>query len=328
MRQLVIYAGRFQPFHKGHLGSYNFLTKHFGVENVYIATSNAQSPLTSPFSFEEKKHMMELLGIPSNNIALVKNPYRAEEITSKFDPADTELIFAVSEKDLDRFTFVKKDGTPGYIQPYPADHHYVKPMAEHAYVFLTPTINFKVAGKTVNSASAIRQHYINSDTEGRTAVLKSLYGEVNKEIKKLFDKKLAVTEQLSNMMKNLKESSQNKRDHNVKAIELALEMERHVNEIENADLSKATVVNTTQGHRIIPGGGIGSWDFDGLRASVIDQLANIGAMVENGSFDTAYYEAFKKGVIEKKLKALALYHEWLTKNGRKPVKLNKEITLD
>jgi nicotinic acid mononucleotide adenylyltransferase len=56
MNKVIIYAGRFHPFHKGHLASYNYLTKHFGEDSVYIATSNTQSPSTSPFSFEETKN--------------------------------------------------------------------------------------------------------------------------------------------------------------------------------------------------------------------------------------------------------------------------------
>ena len=58
MNKLVIYPGRFHPFHKGHHASYDFLSKGYGTDNVYVASSNAQAPLTSPFSFDEKKQMM------------------------------------------------------------------------------------------------------------------------------------------------------------------------------------------------------------------------------------------------------------------------------
>jgi hypothetical protein len=49
-------------------------------------------------------------------------------------------------------------------------------------------------------------------------------------------------------------------------------MEREVKSIEEASLENARVINTDKGHRIVPGGGMGSWDFKGLRKSVVDTL--------------------------------------------------------
>ena len=98
MRTIVIYPGRFHPFHKGHLASYLYLAKRYGADNVYIATSGKQAPVTSPFSFGDKQNMMVKLGVPSDHIVQVKNPYQATEITDNFDPATTAVIFALSEK--------------------------------------------------------------------------------------------------------------------------------------------------------------------------------------------------------------------------------------
>ena len=33
---VVIYVGRFQPFHKGHYSTYQHLVKKFGKDNVFI----------------------------------------------------------------------------------------------------------------------------------------------------------------------------------------------------------------------------------------------------------------------------------------------------
>ena len=38
MKTLVVYGGRFQPPHKGHLGSYKHLTEKFG-SNVFMASA-------------------------------------------------------------------------------------------------------------------------------------------------------------------------------------------------------------------------------------------------------------------------------------------------
>ena len=51
---LVIYPGRFQPWHKGHKAVYDYLIQQFGRDNVFIATSNKVDPPRSPFSFSEK----------------------------------------------------------------------------------------------------------------------------------------------------------------------------------------------------------------------------------------------------------------------------------
>jgi hypothetical protein len=329
MNKIVIYSGRFHPFHKGHKASYDYLTKQFGKDNVYVATSNAMAPLTSPFSFEEKKSMAEKLGVPADKVVMVKNPYQAKEITSKINkPEDTVLVYALSEKDIDRFQFTKKDGTPGYIQPYPKDEAHLKDMTQNSYAFLTPTVKFKIAGKDLDSASAIRKLYIDSDDAGKNRILKDLYGKADKELKSLFDRKLGITEELSRIMTTLKEGVADKHDANMRKVELALEMEREVKAIEEANLENASFINTEKGHRIMPAGGMGSWDFDGLRKSVVDTLEQVAGFIRGGQLDTAYTLAYRPGAaLEKKLQALALYDQWMDAHGNKPLPMDKEVQL-
>lgn len=329
MNKIVIYSGRFHPFHKGHKASYDYLTKQFGKDDVYVAASGAMAPLTSPFSFEEKKSMAEKLGVPADKFVMVKNPYQAREITDKINkPEDTVLVYALSEKDIDRFQFTKKDGTLGYIQPYPKDEAYLKDMTQHSYAFLTPTVKFKIAGKDLDSATAIRKLYIDSDDAGKNRILKDLYGKADKELKQLFDRKLGVTEELSRIMSTLKEGVMDKQDKNMRKVELALEMEREVKAIEEANLENASFVNTEKGHRIMPAGGMGSWDFDGLRKSVVDTLDQVAGFIRGGQLDTAYNLAYRPGAaLEKKLQALALYDQWMDAHGNKPLPMDKEVSL-
>ena len=82
MKVIVIYPGRFHPFHKGHKSVYDTLIKRFGKQNVFISTSNKIDPPKSPFSFEEKRAMMALTGIDPSRVVQVKNPYQATEITA------------------------------------------------------------------------------------------------------------------------------------------------------------------------------------------------------------------------------------------------------
>ena len=194
MNYLVIYPGRFHPFHLGHMASYDWLTQQFGENNVYIASSSVQAPDTSPFSFSDKMTMMTKLGIPPGHVVNVKNPYQAVEITSGLgdeERANTVLVFAVSAKDAERFNFApKKDGTPGYLQPIPDDKKDMLPMTKHGYVAVTPTVNFRVRGVDANSASQIRKLYLDGNDADRDQIITDLYGTPDPELRAMFDQRL------------------------------------------------------------------------------------------------------------------------------------------
>ena len=198
MNYLVIYPGRFHPFHQGHQASYNWLTQQFGENNVYIASSNVQDPETSPFTFADKVKMATKLGVPASHVVNVKNPYQATEITSMLsdeEKANTALVFAVSEKDAQRFDFKpKKDGSPSYLQPVPANKKGMKPMTKHGYVAITPTVNFRVKGADANSASQIRKLYLDGNDNDRLQIITDLYGAPDPELKAVFDERLGVNE--------------------------------------------------------------------------------------------------------------------------------------
>jgi len=118
---VVVYSGRFQPFHKGHYATYENLIRKFGKDSVYIGTSNVTDSKKSPFNFKEKKAiMMQMFGIPSSKIINIKNPYRPEEILNKYDSDTTGLIVVVGEKDQNRlsgkyFTPYKGKVEQGYL---------------------------------------------------------------------------------------------------------------------------------------------------------------------------------------------------------------------
>jgi len=196
MNYLVIYPGRFHPFHLGHMASYNWLTQQFGANNVYIASSGVQDPETSPFEYTDKVTMMTKLGVPPGHVVKVKNPYQAVEITSGLsdeERANTVLVFAVSAKDAERFNFApKKDGSPGYLQPLPDNKKGMKPMTQHGYVAVTPTVNFRVKGADANSASQIRKLYLDGNDSDRDQIITDLYGSPDPELRAMFDQRLGV----------------------------------------------------------------------------------------------------------------------------------------
>ena len=175
-QQVVVYAGRFQPFHKGHYATYEHLVKKFGKQNVFIGTSNQQGGPRHPFNFKEKREiMMKMFNIPSSQIVQVKNPYQPSEVLNKFDSKTTAFITVVGEKDEARLGgkyFKKYDGKPesGYI--------------DQGYVYVSPMQKNSISGTDVrNWLSA-------SDDSQRKAGFKKAYPKFDPKIYNLISTRL------------------------------------------------------------------------------------------------------------------------------------------
>jgi len=210
----VIYPGRFHPFHTGHKGVYNYLSTKFGGNDVYITTTGVVELPKSPFSFDEKKEMMMATGIPSNKILNVKNNYNLQSVSSQI-PINVErdsIIFAVSQKDMaedPRFkNFVKKDGSPSYLQPMPKNESKLEPAIKHGYLITVPTTDFTVLGLPARSASQLRSQYSTLKPEQQKAFIVDLFGSYNPKIHKILNNKLGntsgkLTEKQKKLLKKL-----------------------------------------------------------------------------------------------------------------------------
>ena len=191
MDTVVIYPGRFHPFHKGHKSVYDTLVKRFGKNRVYIATSNKVDPPKSPFTFDEKRAMMALTGVDQSRVVQVKNPYQATEITDNFDPQNTIALFAVSDKDMaedPRFSFKpRKDGQPSYYQPAQKD---MAGFDKHAYIVTIPTLQFNVLGKPMQSASEFRANFAGADSQTQKAMITDLFGRYDPKIHNTMSQKI------------------------------------------------------------------------------------------------------------------------------------------
>jgi len=181
-REVVVYAGRFQPFHNGHYATYSHLVKKFGKENVFIGTSNQQGGPRHPFNFKEKREIMvKMFNIPSSQIVQVKNPYAPTEVISKFDESSTAFITVVGEKDEARLGgkyFKKYDGNPefGY--------------KEHGYVYVSPKQPNAISGTDVrNWLSA-------SEDSQRKAGFKKAYPKFDPKIYNLISTRLLKVESI------------------------------------------------------------------------------------------------------------------------------------
>ena len=80
---VIVYPGRFQPFHLGHRDVFESLQSKYGRDNVFIATSNKVDLPKSPFNFAEKVAFMNAAGVPVDRIIEVKSPYI---LPPQFDP--------------------------------------------------------------------------------------------------------------------------------------------------------------------------------------------------------------------------------------------------
>lgn len=176
-KKVVVYAGRFQPFHKGHYATYSHLVKQFGKDNVYIGTSDKTDNIKSPFKFKEKKViMMKMFGIPSDKIIQIKNPYAPTEIIGKFPEESTAFITVVGEKD--RYRLKGK-----YFEPYHPDR-VESGYKDKGYVYVAPAQSNPISGTDV------RNWLSKGSEEQRKSGFKKAYGKFDPKIFKLVSDKL------------------------------------------------------------------------------------------------------------------------------------------
>jgi hypothetical protein len=172
MTTVVIMPGGFHPYHAGHHALYQSAKQAFPDAEVYVAATNDTS--TRPFPFAVKEKLAKLAGVEPGHFVQVKSPFRAEEITRKYNPETDQLIFVRSEKDINsqpKPGGTKRDGSPSYLQPYTADQA-LAPFAQHAYMAYLPTVEF---GPGMTSATEIRRAWPTLNDRRKTALVMSLY---------------------------------------------------------------------------------------------------------------------------------------------------------
>jgi len=174
---IAIYPGRFQPMGKHHAKTYRWLTGQF--DKAYVATSGKVSLPKSPFSFAEKKKIINSHGI--SNVVQVKNPYQATEILKKYDPETTAAVFMVGKKDASRlggkfFRPWKGKAEVGY--------------KDGAYTIIAPHVSLSVSGYGEMSGTTIRKALGDKslDKKEKTKLFKGVFGHTknyNMIVKKL-----------------------------------------------------------------------------------------------------------------------------------------------
>ena len=204
-RIVVTYPGRFQPFHQGHADVFKQLQKKFGMENVYIATSNDQSSAKSPFSFSDKYQLMTAAGVPGDKIIETNTMYSVPE---GVNPANTIFITAVGAPDADRLnpdTVLKRDkkdkdgniikpaGSPGYYKIW-ANIEQAITADQHGYVTVIPEIkkSIKILDQDydVSHGTEVRNLWnaVRDNDDAKQEFLKQLYGKYSQHLEQIFNK--------------------------------------------------------------------------------------------------------------------------------------------
>jgi hypothetical protein len=175
---VAVFAGRFQPFHRGHYRTYKNVANRFGESNTYIATSDKVNPPRSPLNFNQKKRVItSMFDVPPSHVVQVKNTYMPKAILDNFDPETTAYVTAVSVKDKDRL-----QGS-SYFKELADVKGDLKPFSEEAYVYRTPMAGFSFRGKEI-SGTRVRSMFRDPDVSEseKRELFQHIYGAFDPEI--------------------------------------------------------------------------------------------------------------------------------------------------
>jgi hypothetical protein len=173
---VVVYSGRFQPFHAGHNASYLHLVKKFGKANVFIGTSDKTDTKKSPFNFNEKAAIMRgLFGVPKDKIVKIEKPYAPMEILKNYDEETTGFITVVGEKDEARLG-------GKYFTPYKGEVQYG--YRDKGYVYASP------AQPGALSGTKVREMLSSGTMEERKEKFNQIYPKFNEKLFNLIIQKL------------------------------------------------------------------------------------------------------------------------------------------
>lgn len=169
----VFYGGRFQPMHKGHHKVYMDLVEQFGSTNVFIATtvSKTATPERDPFSFDEKKMIMNtMFNIPADKVVQTQ-PYRPDVTLTGKDPNNTAVVLVFSAKDAGRL----KRG--GFLRDYEPGAEMV-PSDQGAYVY---EVGIQEGGMSATDFRTVMKNDSLNDNQ-KMMKFREFFGSINPEM--------------------------------------------------------------------------------------------------------------------------------------------------
>lgn len=191
LRKVVIYGGKFQPFHKGHYEIYEKLVKEFGEENVFISTQDINKNRLKQkdykenhiFSFDEKVLIMNtMFNIPNKQIICVKRtPYLPSWKEIPVEGSDYALITICGSKDSERFNGLGNDSIT--IQEYKPGMN-LQSCLTHKYFYILDNDSVHM------SATEVRNYFRENDENHKIEFFKDIYGKFNQEIYDLINDRI------------------------------------------------------------------------------------------------------------------------------------------
>jgi len=190
-RIIAIYPGRFQPMGPHHAETFKRIQDEFGPENSFVATSNVVNLPKSPLNFAEKQLVMMEYGISPDSVVMAKNPYNAVEISERFDPATTAVVYMVGEKDMMEDPRFKKlggkttKGTDRYFRNYEEEEE-LKGYDKHGYIKVAPHVSIEIPEVGEMSGTNIRKALKDADE----TAFERIMGWYDEEVYRLLKDKL------------------------------------------------------------------------------------------------------------------------------------------
>lgn len=193
---IVVYGGGFQPFHEGHMSSYEQAKTAFPGADFYVAASNVTTE--RPFQFKEKQFLAQQAGVKDPFVQVgttsyvndagrkvTSTPLNPLEVLQKYNPEKDILVIIRSERDPMKTT------ATSYYQPWTGAAN-AEPFSQHAYIYVTKKHDFNIAGHPVYSGSQVRDLYTNATDDIKMEILHDLYPRSRQleKIKKIFDQRL------------------------------------------------------------------------------------------------------------------------------------------
>ena len=223
-RLVVVYPGRFQPFHLGHLAVFQQLQGRFGRDNVFVGYCSAQRKKESKgnpkyFDGNETRMFMHAVGIDDDRIKDISGAdnnfmYGAAGWSKvvPFDPANTVLILAIGAPDAEKleldavYTEFTPTGKRSRIPPgkQVGDEKPLKSLPKNlaecdtankfSYVTVVPEVHkqIEIGGEAVDVSHGrlVRAVWnrVRKNARRRAELLQQMFGRNDAELGRILDK--------------------------------------------------------------------------------------------------------------------------------------------
>jgi hypothetical protein len=169
------------------MSSYLQAKNAFPDADLYVVASNDTK--VRPIPFDDKKFLAQQAGV-ADPFVQVAAPINPKEVLQKYNPETDIFILVRSERDPVGYT--KKDGTPGYFQPFVALNK-CEPFGKHGYVFVSKKHVFDIGGVEIYSGSQVRSLFAKANPAGKQELINGLYPRSQKKgkILQIFNKYLS-----------------------------------------------------------------------------------------------------------------------------------------